>query len=292
MATVALGLLVGVGVGLGAGGPAPDALRDLALRPPLHLPGDRARVRAPVRDRRRLRRPRRCAAVVGAVRDRRRRCCSGTACGHADPFRGAAPAARRRACVEENHRGRVGVPDRTRRGPAAAPSRRAVLPLALPHPRPVVGGEPVLAVGRSRAGTAADHRQDRRAAQRGAARCGPARACSPKDRTARSPRRVAGAGTVLLVGAGVGITPLRALFESLPGRPGDITLDLPRQHGRGSRAPRRDRRDRDGARRAGALPGRTRDGAAGPIRSRRERLARLVPDLRDARRLSVRPGRR
>ncbi len=29
---------------------------------------------------------------------------------------------------------------------------------------------------------------------------------------------------VLLIGAGVGITPLRALFESLPGAPGDITL--------------------------------------------------------------------
>jgi predicted ferric reductase len=29
---------------------------------------------------------------------------------------------------------------------------------------------------------------------------------------------------VLLIGAGVGITPLRALFESLPGRPGDVTL--------------------------------------------------------------------
>jgi ferredoxin-NADP reductase len=29
---------------------------------------------------------------------------------------------------------------------------------------------------------------------------------------------------VLLIGAGVGITPLRALFESLPGGPGDLTL--------------------------------------------------------------------
>ncbi len=29
---------------------------------------------------------------------------------------------------------------------------------------------------------------------------------------------------VLLIGAGVGITPLRTLFETLPGRPGDITL--------------------------------------------------------------------
>jgi predicted ferric reductase len=29
---------------------------------------------------------------------------------------------------------------------------------------------------------------------------------------------------VLLIGGGVGITPIRALFESLPGRPGDITL--------------------------------------------------------------------
>ena len=29
---------------------------------------------------------------------------------------------------------------------------------------------------------------------------------------------------VLLIAGGVGITPLRALFESLPGRPGDVTL--------------------------------------------------------------------
>jgi predicted ferric reductase len=29
---------------------------------------------------------------------------------------------------------------------------------------------------------------------------------------------------VLLIGGGIGITPLRALFESLPGRPGDVTL--------------------------------------------------------------------
>jgi len=29
---------------------------------------------------------------------------------------------------------------------------------------------------------------------------------------------------VLLIGGGVGITPLRALFESLPGRPGDVTM--------------------------------------------------------------------
>jgi ferredoxin-NADP reductase len=30
--------------------------------------------------------------------------------------------------------------------------------------------------------------------------------------------------SVLLIGAGVGITPMRALFESLPGGPGDVTL--------------------------------------------------------------------
>jgi ferredoxin-NADP reductase len=29
---------------------------------------------------------------------------------------------------------------------------------------------------------------------------------------------------VLLIGAGVGITPVRSLFESLPGRPGELTL--------------------------------------------------------------------
>ena len=53
--------------------------------------------------------------------------------------------------------------------------------------------------------------------------CGPAPACSRKARTARSPRRGA-ARRVLLIAGGVGITPLRALFESLPAAPGDLTL--------------------------------------------------------------------
>ena len=67
MATVALGLLLVGRHGLGPGGAPAAVLRDVALRPPLHLSRDRARVRAPVRDRRGLHRSARARAVVGVL---------------------------------------------------------------------------------------------------------------------------------------------------------------------------------------------------------------------------------
>lgn len=83
---------------------------------------------------------------------------------------------------------------------------------------------------------------------------------------------------VLLIAAGVGITPLRTLFESLPGQPGDVTLVY--------RASRPDdlvlRRELDdiaawrGAR-VHYVVGPRRAGARDPLSARR--LQRLVPDL-------------
>ncbi|MBN9621063.1 MAG: ferric reductase, partial [Actinobacteria bacterium] len=83
---------------------------------------------------------------------------------------------------------------------------------------------------------------------------------------------------VLLIGAGVGITPLRALFESLPGDPGDVTLVY--------RASRPDdlvlRHELDGVAawrgaRVHYVVGPRRAGDRDPLAARR--LARLVPDL-------------
>jgi predicted ferric reductase len=84
---------------------------------------------------------------------------------------------------------------------------------------------------------------------------------------------------VLLVGAGVGITPLRALFESMPGKPGDITLvyrarsveDLVLRDELDQIAEQR------GAR-VHYVVGRRRRGRPDPLTA--ERLAKLVPSLR------------
>ncbi len=84
---------------------------------------------------------------------------------------------------------------------------------------------------------------------------------------------------VLLIGAGVGITPLRALFESLPGDPGDITLVY-----RASSVDDlllRGELDDIAARRGAQVHyvvGRRRRGRPDPLAG--ERIARLVPDLR------------
>ena len=59
--------------------------------------------------------------------------------------------------------------------------------------------------------------------------CDPAHGWRSKDRTARSPRTPGAAIAILLAGAGVGITPIRALLEELP-RDADVVVLL-----RGSR---------------------------------------------------------
>jgi predicted ferric reductase len=83
---------------------------------------------------------------------------------------------------------------------------------------------------------------------------------------------------VLLIAGGVGVTPLRALFESMPGNPGDITLlyrarneaDLILRHEIEQIARQRGSRVR-------YLTGRSRPGTQGPLSARG--LLNLVPDL-------------
>jgi predicted ferric reductase len=83
---------------------------------------------------------------------------------------------------------------------------------------------------------------------------------------------------VLLIGAGVGITPVRALFESLPGHPGDVTL-IYRASNVDDLVLRRELDDIAAARGAQLhyLVGRRRRGRTDPLAP--EYLARLVPNL-------------
>jgi predicted ferric reductase len=82
---------------------------------------------------------------------------------------------------------------------------------------------------------------------------------------------------VLLIGAGVGITPLRALFESLPGGPGDVTL-IYRARTTADVTFRRELEDIAGARRAQVhyLIGRS---GQHPDYLTAAHLLRLVPDV-------------
>jgi predicted ferric reductase len=83
---------------------------------------------------------------------------------------------------------------------------------------------------------------------------------------------------VLLIGAGVGITPLRALFESMPGHPGDVTL-IYRASSPDDLVLRRELDDIAALRgaRVHYVVGRRRRGRPDPLAA--ERIARLVPDL-------------
>ena len=92
------------------------------------------------------------------------------------------------------------------------------------------------------------HRQGRRRRQRPAGRrCGPAPGCSSRARTAALHAGVTRPAARSLIGAGIGITPLRALLEELP--PGrDETVVITGS----ARQPTRPRRRAD---RAGPRPG-------------------------------------
>ena len=111
--------------------------------------------------------------------------------------------------------------------PRPAPGRgRAVLPVALPAPRAVVAGAPVLALGRAGGRPAADHGQGPRRPQRRAGpRSRPGRAWRSRARTAASPRTRAERDRVLLIGAGVGTAPILALLQELPAAT-DVTVLL------------------------------------------------------------------
>ena len=99
-----------------------------------------------------------------------------------------------------------------------------VLHLALPDPRPLVGGAPVLALGR------ADGRRLRITVKGVGDYTASLAAIPPGTRviaegpfgafTAAARRRP----RVALIAGGVGITPIRALLEDMPGGPEDITV--------------------------------------------------------------------
>ena len=101
---------------------------------------------------------------------------------------------------------------------------------------------------------------------------------------ARRPRR-----KVLLLAGGVGITPLRALFETLPGAPGDITLIY--RVAQAEDIVLRDELDWIAPQRGAVvhyLVGPPRHGANDHLSA--PRLARLVPGHRRARCLPLRSG--
>ena len=77
-------------------------------------------------------------------------------------------------------------------------------------------------------------------------RCGPARGWRSRGPTARSPPTPREGDRLLLVGAGVGITPIRALLQELPGD-ADVVVVLRASTPRGARPARRDRRRRRAA---------------------------------------------
>ena len=80
--------------------------------------------------------------------------------------------------------------------------------------------QPLLALRRPGRPQPADHRQGaRRRQRRRRAGCAPARGCWSRARTAGSAPRARTRPRVALIGAGVGITPLRALAEGLTTRP-------------------------------------------------------------------------
>ena len=171
----------------------------------------------------------------------------------------APPAARR-----PGRRGGAGLRVDRDRGHRPRPARgadRAVLRLALPDPRPLVGVAPVLALRRPRGRPAADHRQGRRRLQRAPAlaharhardRRGPVRGVH--HRRAAAPARRADRG--------------RRRDHADPRAARGHAGRAGRHHGR---LPRPPAGGRDPARRAGRARRAARGG--GPLRARRRRRA-------------------
>ena len=157
---------------LGPRRPPPAALRDVAPAALLQLPRHRPGLQPPVRHRRGFPiEPGGARRVVGAVHLGRRPAAVVPVPGPG-PLGVAPPDAGPGGPARERRR-RLGDDHRARSRPAGGRAR-SVLPLAVPDPGTVVGGEPLLAVRRSPSRPAADHGQDRRRPQRRAA-AGPAR---------------------------------------------------------------------------------------------------------------------
>ena len=219
------------------------------------------------------------------------RCCSGTG---SSPRSRAAFRHRLRVLevAPRERRRRLGLHQRPASGRAA---RRAgpVLPLAVPHPRPVVGGESRTRCRRApQRGPAADHRQDRRRAQRG-----PARRCSPGTRVlAEGPygvvhrRRRRRQRKVLLLAGGVGHHAAARAVRVAARAARRRHPDLPGQHRRRPRAARASSTRSPDARGAQVhyLLGPPKRGSRDHLSAERLRQARARPAR--ARRLPLRPG--
>ena len=216
-------------------GPAPAALRDLVVRPPLHLPGRGAGLRPSAGQRGVVRGPSPRPGGLGRAVGRPRPAPSWSAASACPVWRTAAPSAAGRG--GPRGRPRRGVGDLLR-SPPGAPGGvgRPVLPVALPGTGAVVAGPSVFAVGPAAARRTCGSRS------RGSAtsptpwpgyRQGPG---SPsKGRTACSPTTPAGGAASCWWPPAWASPPIRALLEDLPdgvdvavilrgSRPGDLVL--------------------------------------------------------------------
>ena len=86
---------------------------------------------------------------------------------------------------------------------------------------------------------------------------------------------------VLLIAGGIGITPLRALFETCPAGPGDLTLLYRASRERRRRVPRTSCDHRAAPRRPPAPRSPAAAPSSGTTRCRAAALAASVPDLRE-----------
>ena len=166
---------------------APCALRGLVRDPSHRLRVDRARVVPPDPDGQRARRSTASPPTTGAASTSQRWPCSS---GYRVlvPFVNAFRYRLRVADVVDEGAGVVSLRIEGRGLDRLQRPGRSVLPLALPQPRPLVGVAPVLAVGRARRTLVYGSRSRISATSRiGRARSGPARASSPRGRSASSP---------------------------------------------------------------------------------------------------------
>ena len=118
----------------------------------------------------------------------------------------------------------VGRHDGSPPRPPARP-RRPVLPVALPRRRGLDARQPLLPLGRARRPLAPDHGRGRRCARaRASRRCGPGTKVLVEGPYGRLHAGVRTSEKAVLIGAGIGITPLRAILEELPASPDGVVV--------------------------------------------------------------------